>query len=115
MRCAEIRHLHAIVFPQHHKVPTVALFLLMTLGPALLFLRMAEGGTPALLRPALMIGRVPLFYFILHFAFIHVLALVVCWVTFGSPHWMVESADLGKYPFPAVNARATLMSLRYSR
>ena len=41
--------------------------------------------------------------------------LVVCWVTFGSPHWMVESADLGKYPFPAVNARATLMSLRYSR
>ena len=83
------------------KYPPSLLFLLMTLGPTLLFLRMAEGGTPALLRPALTIGRVPLFYFILHFAFIHLLALVVCWVTFGSPHWMVESPDLGKYPFTA--------------
>ena len=73
----------------------------MTLGPALLFLRMAEFGTPALLRPALTIGRVPLFYLILHFAFIHLLALVVCWVKFGSPHWMVGSPDLGNYPFTA--------------
>ena len=81
------------------KYPPSLLFLLMTLGPAMLFLRAADRETPSALRPALTIGRVPLFYFILHFALIHLLAVLVCLARYGSAHWMFQSPDLGNYPF----------------
>ncbi|MEP6999867.1 MAG: hypothetical protein ABI969_05280, partial [bacterium] len=41
---------------------------------------------------------VPLFYFLLHFAVIHALAVVVCLIRFGSVHWMFESPSLDKFP-----------------
>ena len=75
------------------------LFLLMTLGPALLFLRAVDGGTPRALGPALTIGKVPLFYFITHFTLIHLLAVIVTYARYGTAHWMFESPDLGNYPF----------------
>ncbi len=81
------------------KYPPSLSFLLMTLGPALLFLWAVDRGTPRVLRPALIYGRVPLFYYILHFSLIHLLAVIVCLVRYGSAHWMFESPDLGKYPF----------------
>jgi uncharacterized membrane protein len=81
------------------KYPPSLLFLLMTLGPAMLLLRAVDGGTPRLLKPALVIGRVPLFYFALHFALIHLLAVFVCYMQYGSAHWMFESPDMGSYPF----------------
>jgi uncharacterized membrane protein len=81
------------------KYPPSLLFLLMTLGPVLLFLRAVDGATPRLLRPALVIGKVPLFYYVLHFALIHLLAVVTCYVRYGSAHWMFESPDLAHYPF----------------
>jgi uncharacterized membrane protein len=83
------------------KYPPSLLFLLMTLGPAILFLRSVDRGTPWILRPALVIGKVPLFYYVLHFALVHVLALVTCYVRYGSPHWMFESPDLAHYPITA--------------
>jgi len=83
------------------KYPPSLLFLLMTLGPALLFLRAVEGGTPRVLRPAIIFGRVPLFYYVVHFPLIHLLALATCVVRYGSGHWMLESPDLGHYPFTA--------------
>lgn len=81
------------------KYPPSLQFLLMTLGPAMLLLRAVDAGTPGALRPALVIGRVPLFYYMLHFAFIHALAVAVCFARYGSAHWMFESPDLGHYPF----------------
>ena len=81
------------------KQPPSLLYLLMTLGPAMLFLRAVDRGAPSVLRPALTIGKVPLFYFVLHFVLIHLLATVVCVVRYGSPHWMFESPDMGNYPF----------------
>ncbi|MDQ6635721.1 MAG: heparan-alpha-glucosaminide N-acetyltransferase domain-containing protein [Gemmatimonadota bacterium] len=81
------------------KYPPSLLFLLMTLGPALLLLRAFDGGTPRVLRPALVIGKVPLFYFMLHFALIHLFAVIVCYVRYGTAHWMFESPDLANYPF----------------
>jgi uncharacterized membrane protein len=83
------------------KYPPSLLFLLMTLGPAMLFLWSVDRGTPRLLRPALVIGKVPLFYYLLHFALIHLLAVVTCYVRYGSAHWMFESPDLAHYPFTA--------------
>jgi hypothetical protein len=71
----------------------------MALGPALLILRALDEGTPRLLRPALIFGRVPLFYFVLHLPLIHLLAVIVCYTLNGSVHWMFESPNLGAYPF----------------
>ena len=80
------------------KYPPSLLFLLMTLGPALLFLRAVDTDTPRLLRPALIIGKVPMFYYLLHFALIHVLAVIICYARYGHIHWMFESPDLAHYP-----------------
>ena len=80
------------------KYPPSLLFLLMTLGPALLLLRAVDRRTPGVLGPALVIGKVPLFYYILHFFLIHLLAVVTCYLRYGSAHWMFESPDLAHYP-----------------
>jgi hypothetical protein len=81
------------------KYPPSLLFLLMTLGPAALLLAWVDRRTPRALRPALVYGRVPLFYFVLHLMLIHVLALVVCYARYGAVHWMFESPSLDRYPF----------------
>jgi uncharacterized membrane protein len=83
------------------KYPPSLQFLLMTLGPALIFLWAVDRRTPRILRPALVIGKVPLFYYMVHFALIHLLAVIVCYLRYGSAHWMFESPDLAHYPFSA--------------
>ncbi|HEX9085519.1 MAG TPA: heparan-alpha-glucosaminide N-acetyltransferase domain-containing protein [Gemmatimonadaceae bacterium] len=83
------------------KYPPSLLFLLMTIGPAMVFLWAVDRGTPRALRPALVIGKVPMFYYVLHFALIHLLAVATCSARYGSAHWMFESPDLGHYPFSA--------------
>jgi uncharacterized membrane protein len=88
-------------FLNANKYPPSLLFLLMTLGPALLFLRSVDRGSPRVLRPALVIGKVPLFYFVLHLPLIHLLAIAVCYARYGTAHWMFESPDLAHYPFTA--------------
>jgi uncharacterized membrane protein len=93
--------LTALSFLNTTKYPPSLLFLLMTLGPAMLLLRAVDGGTPRLLGPALVIGRVPLFYYALHFFLIHLLAVLTCQARYGSAHWMFESPDLAHYPFSA--------------
>ena len=89
----------ALSFLNTSKYPPSLLFLLMTLGPAMLMLRAFDGGTPRILRPALVFGRVPLFYYMLHFALIHAFAVVVCFARYGTAHWMFESPDMANYPF----------------
>ncbi len=81
------------------KNPPSLLYLLMTLGPALLLLRALDRPTPRSLAPALTFGRVPLFYFVLHLTLIHLLAVILCYVQNGAVHWMFESPNLGAYPF----------------
>jgi len=80
------------------KYPPSLLFLLMTLGPALLFLRAVDAGTPRWLRPALVVGKVPMFYFLLHIPLIHLIAVTVCYARYGHVHWMFESPTLGQFP-----------------
>jgi uncharacterized membrane protein len=83
------------------KYPPSLLFLLMTLGPAMILLWSVDRGAPRILRPALLIGKVPLFYYLLHFPLIHLLAVLTCYGRYGSAHWMFESPDLAHYPFSA--------------
>lgn len=58
------------------KYPPSLLYILMTIGPALLFLRFIEGRKGELLKVFEVFGRVPLFYYILHFYVIHIFALM---------------------------------------
>ena len=83
------------------KYPPSLLFLLMTLGPALLALRAVDGRTPGSLRPAWVFGKVPLFYFVLHFALIHLPAVAASYARYHEAHWMFESPGLAHYPFSA--------------
>lgn len=85
-------------FLNTNKYPPSLLYLLMTLGPAVLMLRMVDGRTPRLLEPALAFGRAPLFYFILHLPLIHLLAVAVCYGRYHDTHWMFESTRLDQYP-----------------
>jgi hypothetical protein len=80
------------------KYPPSLLYLLMTLGPAMLFLWVVDGGTPRWLRPAFTIGKVPMFYYLLHIPLIHLLAVAVCYERFGQVHWMFESPSLEQFP-----------------
>jgi uncharacterized membrane protein len=91
----------ALSFLNTTKYPPSLLFLLMTLGPAMLLLRALEGETPRWLRPALVFGRVPLFYFVLHLALLHLVAMVVCLLRYGAVHWVFESPNPAQYPFNA--------------
>jgi hypothetical protein len=54
--------------------------------------------TPRFLRPAAIIGKVPLFYYVVHLALIHLVAVVVCYIRYGDAHWMFESPTLGQFP-----------------
>jgi uncharacterized membrane protein len=85
-------------FVNVNKYPPSLLFLLMTLGPAMLFLRAVDGRTPALLRPAMIIGKVPLFYFIMHVVVLHLATVVASLVRYGTARYMVESPTLDKFP-----------------
>jgi uncharacterized membrane protein len=88
----------ALSFLNTNKYPPSLLFLLMTLGPALIFLWAVDGGTPRFLRPALILGKVPMFYYLLHFPLIHLVAVVVCYARYGQVHWMFESPSIDKFP-----------------
>ena len=88
-------------FLDTQKYPPSLLFLLMTLGPALLLLRAFDGGTPRWLRPALTIGKVPLFFYVLHFYLIHLLAVAASYLRYGSVGGLFRSPDLGHFPFTA--------------
>lgn len=83
------------------KYPPSLLYLMMTLGPALLLLRAFDAGTPRLLRPVHTIGKVPLFFYVLHFYLIHLLAVGASWVRYGRVREVFQSPDLAHFPFSA--------------
>lgn len=80
------------------KYPPSLQYLLMTLGPALLLLGVFEKGIAKGLRPALTIGRVPLFYYLMHIVLIHGLTVIASYLRFGEVHWMFESPTIAQFP-----------------
>ena len=66
------------------KYPPSQLFLLMTLGPTIALLPLAEGARDSFGRVLTTFGRVPLFYYLLHIPLIHIVSLVVWYLREGS-------------------------------
>jgi uncharacterized membrane protein len=81
------------------KTPPSLLYDLMTIGPALLLLRLFDSDSPALLGPALTIGRVPMFYFIAHVLVIHLMAMTEGLVRYGSLAITARSPSPDHFPF----------------
>jgi len=67
------------------KYPGSLDFLLMTLGPSLLVLAHFDRLSFKVSNPLIVFGRVPMFYFILHFYLIHALAVLAAWLRYGTP------------------------------
>lgn len=67
------------------KYPTSLLYTLMTLGPALVLMAKTERALPKMLDFVVKIGRVPMFYYILHLFLIQFLAQTASLVFTGEP------------------------------
>jgi uncharacterized membrane protein len=68
------------------KYPASQLFLLMTLGPAIALMPLADRTRGAAARFLAVFGRVPMFYYLLHIPVIHLLALGVWFLRDGTTH-----------------------------
>ena len=82
------------------KYPASQIFLLMTLGPAIALLPLAERARGWFASTLATFGRVPMFYYLLHIPLIHVAALVVMWLREGAIH----SERYATAPFSSVPA-----------
>lgn len=76
------------------KYPPSLLFLLMTLGPAILALAFLDRTAPSLSRPFVTLGRVPLFFYLLHLAAIHALAIAFAYARYGQADWMFKNVTV---------------------
>ena len=65
------------------KYPPSLLYLLATLGPALIFLSFTEKSNNWISRQMRVIGRVPMFYYIVHIYLIHIVAMIAASLTPG--------------------------------
>ena len=73
-------------FLDQQKYPASQLFLLMTLGPTIALVPLAERARGWMADGLATFGRVPLFYYLLHIPLIHVTALLVWFMRDGSAH-----------------------------
>ncbi len=73
-----------ISFFRATKYPPSLDFLLMTLGPALLTLRYLDRRAVAPDNPLVVIGRVPFFFYVLHFWLLHIVAAALALMRYGS-------------------------------
>ncbi len=87
------------------KYPPSLLYILVTLGPALLFLSVAERFRGTVVGYLTALGRVPMFYYILHLYLIHILGTIAALATgfelsdmvFST--WVTDSPNLKGYGF----------------
>src|SRR5262245_44848798 len=66
------------------KYPVSLQFLLMTIGPAFVFLSLADRAKSNDRNPLIVFGRTPLFYFVVHLAVIPLFAIGLTWLRYGA-------------------------------
>ena len=92
----------AFSFLNCQKYPPSLCYLLMTLGPACLALALIESWTSGIARIFLALGRVPLFFYILHLPAIHLTAAAFAFVRYGQADFMFKNPTSSSVtPFPA--------------
>lgn len=87
------------------KYPPSLLYLLATLAPSLIFLALTESWKGRISQYVISLGRVPMFYYIIHIAFVHFVALFAAKATgfefsdmvFNT--WVTDSPNLRGYGF----------------
>jgi uncharacterized membrane protein len=72
------------------KYPPSLLYLMMTLGPALLLLSAFERMRGRFADVIATFGRVPFFYYVAHLYLIHVLAVIAAWWSTGEVGWLLS-------------------------
>jgi len=70
------------------KYPPSLLFLLMTLGPSIVALGLLERVRAGHRNPLLVFGRVPLFYYVVHWYALHLVAIALAWMRYGRIDFM---------------------------
>jgi uncharacterized membrane protein len=75
-------------FLDTEKYPPSALYLAMTLGPALIALAAFEEAKGKLARFFVIFGRVPLFYYVAHLLLLHTMAVAFAAATHGDIAWL---------------------------
>lgn len=94
--------LTVLSFLRTTKYPPSFVFLLMTLGPVLMLLAWFERVTPRFAGVLVVFGRVPLFYYLVHFGLAHVIASCLVWARYGSFSLAFLSG-----PFPSTGGAQT--------
>jgi uncharacterized membrane protein len=93
-------------FINANKYPPSLLYILMTLGPAILFLAFAENINNKASKAFSIYGRVPMFYYVLHIFLVHLLAMAAAglFTDYGWSVWILKqplwfAEDLKGYGF----------------
>jgi len=76
------------------KYPPSLAFLLMTLGPAVALLAVAERRMKFIGGFLVTFGRVPLFFYLLHLPLIHGLAVICSYARYGEAPWLFDNPPL---------------------
>jgi hypothetical protein len=83
------------------KYPASLLFLLMTLGPTIALLPLIDGARGVAAGGLRLLGRAPLFFYVLHIPLIHALAVAVSLVREGGVNpWLFANHPMGSPPPP---------------
>jgi uncharacterized membrane protein len=88
----------ALSFINCEKYAPSLLYLMMTLGPALILLALLEGARGRVADWITTIGRVPFLYYVAHIILIHALAVAMAWAMSGDAGWLFGSGALRRKP-----------------
>jgi uncharacterized membrane protein len=80
-------------FVNCEKYPPSLLYLMMTLGPALILLALFERVHGTIAGWIITFGRVPFFFYVAHIFLIHALAVALAWAMLGDAGWL-----MGQFP-----------------
>jgi uncharacterized membrane protein len=81
-------------FINTEKYPPSFLFLLVTLGLMLICLGLASHLPKIIQQPLIVLGRVPLFFYLAHIVMIHLLAVLFALIRFGHAEWLYQGPGI---------------------